>query len=132
MAKEKSQESSFDRTNLFDRLEAFVEQSQLLAVRIAIFGLFISGAANLLTHEMKVDLIDSYLLRPGNLKTSIVGLLSILVTVVFLIHLFARVLRQRTRPTMALKKRVARAFQSALDHSSFNPTPIEPRNDQLA
>ena len=117
-----------DISETVNRLERVTDRSIVFIFKFVLFALIIAVLNRLLLLEVKPQSIGSFVL--ANIKTWVIVLTSLLATIVGLIYVFSIILTRRTRPTKALKKEVVKAFQQALDESSFNPHPLNKQHEQ--
>ena len=117
-----------DMSETVNRLERVTNRSIVFIFKFVLFALIIAVLNRLLLLEVKPESIGTFVL--ANIKTWVIVLTSMLATIVGLIYVFSLILTRNTRPTKALKNEVVKAFQQALDESSFNPHPLNKQHEQ--
>lgn len=117
-----------DMSKTVSRLESLTDRNFVVIVKFVLVALIIAVLNRLLLLDVKTESIGTFVL--ANIKTWVIALPAIFVTVVGLIYGFSIILTRRTRPTAELKKQVVKAFQQALDESSFNPHPLNKQHEQ--
>jgi len=120
MVTKRSKASKMSET--VNRLESVTDRNIVVIIKFVLFALIIAVLNRLLLLDMKTESIGTFVL--ANIKTWVIALAAIFATTVGLIYGFSIILTRRTRPTTALKKQVVKAYQQALDQSSFNPHPL--------
>ena len=120
MVTKRSKASKMSET--VNRLESVTDRNIVVIIKFVLFALIIAVLNRLLLLDMKTESIGTFVL--ANIKTWVIALAAIFATTVGLIYGFSIILTRRTKPTTALKKQVVKAFQQALDESSFNPHPL--------
>ena len=120
---------ALEMSETVNRLESLTDRRIGVIFKIALFGLTIAVLNTLLLYNAKPEALHTFVLP--NIKALIIALAAILGTTVGLIYGFSSLLTRTTRPTTALKKSVVRAYQQALDQSSFNPHPLNKQHEQL-
>jgi|SRR6185369_13242312 hypothetical protein len=111
-----------DMSETVNRLESVTDRNIVVIVKFVLVALIIAVLNRLLLLDVKTESIGTFVL--ANIKTWVIALAAIFATTVGLIYGFSIILTRRTKPTTALKKQVVKAFQQALDESSFNPHPL--------
>ena len=117
-----------DMSETVNRLESVTDRNIVVIVKFVLVALIIAVLNRLLLLDVKTESIGTFVL--ANIKTWVIALAAIFATTVGLIYGFSIILTRRTRPTKALKKEVVKAFQQALDESSFNPHPLNKQHEQ--
>ena len=117
-----------DMSETVNRLESVTDRNIVVIVKFVLVALIIAVLNRLLLLDVKTESIGTVVL--ANIKTWVIALAAIFATTVGLIYGFSIILTRRTRPTKALKKEVVKAFQQALDESSFNPHPLNKQHEQ--
>ena len=120
MVTKRSKASKMSET--VNRLESVTDRNIVVIVKFVLVALIIAVLNRLLLLDVKTESIGTFVL--ANIKTWVIALAAIFATTVGLIYGFSIILTRRTKPTTALKKQVVKAFQQALDESSFNPHPL--------
>jgi len=120
MVTKRSKASKMSET--VNRLESVTDRNIVVIVKFVLVALIIAVLNRLLLLDVKTESIGTFVL--ANIKTWVIALAAIFATTVGLIYGFSIILTRRTRPTTALKKQVVKAYQQALDQSSFNPHPL--------
>ena len=116
----KNSTKASETSETINRLESVTDRSIAVIFKIALFAVSTSAINELLISRVKPDI-----------KVWVIVLASMLATTVGLIYGFSILLTRRTLPTTALKKNVVKAYQQALDQSSFNPHPLNKQHEQL-
>jgi hypothetical protein len=111
-----------DMSKTVNRLESVTDRNLVVIVKFVLVALIIAVLNRLLLLDVKTESVSTFVL--ANIKTWVIALAAIFATTVGLIYGFSIILTRRTRSTTALKKQVVKAFQQALDESSFNPHPL--------
>jgi hypothetical protein len=111
-----------DMSKMVNGFESVRDRNLVVIVKFVLVALSIAVLNRLLLLDVKTESIGTVVL--ANIKTWVIALAAIFATTVGLIYGFSIILTRRTRPTTALKKQVVKAFQQALDESSFNPHPL--------
>ena len=117
-----------DMSETVNRLESVTDRNIVVIVKFVLVALIIAVLNRLLLLDVKTESIGTFVL--ANIKTWVIALAAIFATTVGLIYGFSIILTRRTKPTTALKKQVVKAFQQALDESSFNPHPLNKQHEQ--
>lgn len=111
-----------DMLETVNRLESVTDRNLVVIVKFVLVALIIAVLNRLLLLDVKTESVSTFVL--ANIKTWVIAIAAIFATTVGLIYGFSIILTRRTRSTTALKKQVVKAFQHALDESSFNPHPL--------
>ena len=119
---------ALDMSETVNRLESVTDRNIVVIVKFVLVALIIAVLNRLLLLDVKTESIGTFVL--ANIKTWVIALAAIFATTVGLIYGFSIILTRRTKPTTALKKQVVKAFQQALDESSFNPHPLNKQHEQ--
>lgn len=94
-------------------------RTELVVLKIALLAVAIAALNTLLSYGVKADFADAF--AWANVKKWTLILLLMFVMSAGLLYFFVSLLKRQTRATSELEAKVVKAYQQALDESSFNP-----------
>jgi len=111
-----------------ERVAAPRDRTQGVVLKITFFAVLIAGLNRLLSYGLNSDVTDAFVW--ANVKKWTLILTLMFMSSATLIYLFVSLLKRRTRATTELEAKVVKAYQQALDESSFNPH-LNKRHEQF-
>ena len=110
------------------RVASVRNRTEFVVVKIALLAVLVSALNSLLNYGVNSDFADAFVW--ANVKKWTLILTLMFITSAALIYLFVSLLKRKTRATTELEAKVVKAYQQALDESSFNPH-LNKRHEQL-
>ena len=109
------------------QLQSLTTHATAVIFTIAFVAVFVST----LNQLAMLEVTPGDILLADHLKQWVIIFGTVLGGVFSLIFMFVAVLSRKTIATRALREKVVKAYQQALDDSSFNPHPLNKRHERL-